>query len=89
MGIVIATVREVWAGRWFRAFSLVIAVASLAVAPVIPGPLGILTGIIAVCKGDQIWGMVGVTASAALGITRYFWPERCCTKFVALALLVI
>ena len=46
--------------------------ASLAVAPVVLGPLGILMGMVAVAKGDRIGGMVGVTASAALSATGYY-----------------
>ena len=65
-------VRNIGTGRWFSSFSLVMAFASLAVAPVVLGPLGILTGMIAVCKGDRIRGMVGVTASATLGVTGYY-----------------
>ena len=59
-------------GRWFSAVSIVAALASLAVAPVLLGPLGVLMGMVAVAKGDRIFGMVGITASAALSVTGYY-----------------
>ena len=59
-------------GRRFSIISMVLAVASIAVAPVILGPLGILMGAAAVAKGDRHLGMLGVTASAALGVTGYY-----------------
>lgn len=68
----VAVVRQSRTGRWFSAVSLVMALASLAVAPIILGPLGILMGMIAVAKGDRYWGMLGVTASAVLGVTGYY-----------------
>ena len=58
-------------GRWFGGISIALALASLAVAPVVLGPLGILMGTIAVGKGDRYLGMLGVTASATLGVTGY------------------
>ena len=51
---------------------MAMALASLAVAPVVFGPLGILMGIIAVAKGDRYLGMLGLTASAALSVTGYY-----------------
>ena len=60
------------AGRRFSAISIVLALASVAIAPVVLGPLGILMGIIAVGKGDRYPGMLGVIASAALGVTGYY-----------------
>ena len=59
-------------GRRFSIISMVLAVASIAVAPVILGPLGILMGAAAVAKGDRHLGMLGLTASAALGVTGYY-----------------
>lgn len=59
-------------GHWFGAISIVLALASVAVAPVVLGPLGILTGMVAVTKGDRHLGMLGVTASAVLGVTGYY-----------------
>ena len=59
-------------GRRFSIISLVLALASLAVAPVILGPLGILMGTIAVVKDDRLLGMLGLTASAVLGVTGYY-----------------
>ena len=59
-------------GRWFGGISIALALASLAVAPAVFGPPGILLGIIAVAKGDRYLGMLGVTASAVLGVTGYY-----------------
>ena len=59
-------------GRRFSIIGLVLALASLAVAPVILGPLGILMGTIAVAKDDRYLGMLGLTASAVLGVTGYY-----------------
>jgi len=59
-------------GRRFSVISLVLALASLAVAPVILGPLGILMGTIAVAKDDRLLGTLGLTASAVLGVTGYY-----------------
>ena len=59
-------------GRRFSIVSWGLALASLAVAPVILGPLGILMGTIAVAKGDRFLGMLGLTASAVLGVTGYY-----------------
>ncbi len=68
----VADVPQRMTGRWYSVVSMVMALASLAVAPVVLGPLGILMGIVAVAKGDRIGGMVGVTASAALSVTGYY-----------------
>lgn len=59
-------------GRWFSAVSMVMALASLAVAPAVFGPLGVLMGITAVAKGERYLGMLGVTASAVLSVTGYY-----------------
>ena len=64
--------RQKKTGRWFSSVSMAMALASLAVAPVVFGPLGILMGIIAVAKGDRYLGMLGLTASAALSVTGYY-----------------
>ena len=64
--------RQKKTGRWFSTVSMAMALASLAVAPVVFGPLGILMGIIAVAKGDRYLGMLGLTASAALSVTGYY-----------------
>ena len=58
--------------RWFSAISFAMALVSLAVAPVVFGPLGILAGIAAVAKGNRIEGMLGVTASVVLAVTGYY-----------------
>ena len=58
--------------RWFGGISIALALASLAVAPAVLGTLGILTGAVAVAKGNRYLGMLGVTASAALGVTGYY-----------------
>ena len=72
MGSSKTTVRLNNTGRRFSIIGLLLALASLAVAPVILGPLGILMGTIAVAKGDRYLGMLGLTASAVLGITGYY-----------------
>ena len=59
-------------GHWFSAVSIAMALASLAVAPVVFGPLGIAFGMIAVAKGDRYLGMLGLTASAVLSVTGYY-----------------
>ena len=59
-------------GRWFAAASMVLALVSLAVAPVVFGTLGILMGMVAVSKGERYLGMLGLTASAALAVTGYY-----------------
>ena len=58
-------------GRRFAAASMVLALVALAVAPVVFGPLGILMGMVAVSKGERYLGMLGVVASAVLGVTGY------------------
>ena len=64
--------RQSKTGRWFSTVSIVMALVSLAVAPVVFGPLGILMGIIAVAKGDRYLGMLGLTASAVLSVTGFY-----------------
>lgn len=59
-------------GRRFSTISIGLALASLTVAPAVLGPLGILMGAIAVGKGDRYLGMLGVSTSAALGVTGYY-----------------
>jgi len=59
-------------GRRFSTISLGLALASLAVAPVVLGSMGILMGTIAVGKGDRYLGMLGLTASATLGVAGYY-----------------
>ncbi len=67
-----AVTRRINTGRRFSIISMGLALASLAVAPAVLGPLGILMGTIAVAKGDRNLGMLGLTASAALGVTTYY-----------------
>ncbi len=67
-----AAVRESETGRRFSLISLALALASVALAPVVLGPLGILTGTVAVGKGDRYLGMLGLTASAVLSVTGYY-----------------
>ena len=59
-------------GRWFAVSSMVMALVSLAVAPLVCGALGILLGMVAVIKGDRYWGMLGVIAGAVLGFNGYY-----------------
>jgi len=65
-------VRRSESGRWFSAASLAMAFVSLAVAPGVFGPLGILMGMAAVVKGERYLGMLGVVASAVLAVTGYY-----------------
>ncbi len=66
------TVHQNQTGRRFSMISMVMALASLVVAPAVFGPLGVLMGIAAVAKGDRYLGMLGVTASAVLSVTGYY-----------------
>ena len=66
------TVHQRKTNHWFSAASVALALVSLAVAPVVFGPLGITLGMIAVAKGDRYLGMLGVTASAVLSVTGYY-----------------
>ncbi|MDA0263960.1 MAG: hypothetical protein O2803_07360 [Chloroflexi bacterium] len=59
-------------GRWFSRISIALALASMAFAPVVFGPLGVLAGMVAVAKGDRYLGMLGVTTSAVLSVTGYY-----------------
>lgn len=64
--------RQSKTGRWFGAGSIIMALVSLAVAPVVFGPLGVLMGAIAVANGERYLGMLGLTASAVLSVTGYY-----------------
>lgn len=66
------TVHKIILGRWFSAISFAMALVSLAVAPVVFGPLGILAGIAAVAKENRLGGMLGVIASVLLAVTGYY-----------------
>ncbi len=59
-------------GRWFGFASLIMALVSAAVAPLIFGVLGILFGMAAVVKVALYLGMLGVTSSAVLAFTGYY-----------------
>ena len=67
-----ATVRQSKTGRWLSVVSIAMALVSVAVAPAVFGALGILSGTIAVAKGDRYLGMLGLTASASLSVTGYY-----------------
>ena len=67
-----AALRGSKGGRRFSIVSIVLALLSLAVAPVVFGPLGVLMGAVAVARGGRYLGMLGVTASAILGVTGYY-----------------
>jgi hypothetical protein len=60
-------------GLWFFGASLAMAFVSLAFAPGVFGTLGILMGMAAVVKGERYLGMLGVVASAVLGVTGYYF----------------
>lgn len=68
----VAVVRERKPGRRFSTISMGLALASVVVAPVVLGSLGILMGTIAVGKGDRYLGMLALTISATLGVTGYY-----------------
>ena len=55
-----AVTRRINTGRRFIIISMGLALASLAVAPAVLGPLGILMGTTAVAKGDRYLGMLAV-----------------------------
>ena len=50
-------------GRRWVIFRLVCAFLALAATPVVFGPLGVVTGMVAVWKGAKWWGTAGVSAS--------------------------
>jgi len=58
---------KMMSGRWFFTGSMLMALASLAVAPLIFGVLGILMGMSAVAKGERYLGMLGVTGYYVAG----------------------
>ena len=45
---------------------------SLAFAPVVFGPLGVVAGIVAVWKGAKWWGTAGVSASFVSAVVAYY-----------------
>ena len=57
--------------RWAIA-SLICAVLALAFAPVVFGPLGVLTGGVAVWKGARWWGTAGVSASFVAAVVGFY-----------------
>ena len=68
----VSAIGESSIGRRLSVISIALALASLAITPVILGPLGILMGVTAVAKGDRYLGMLGLTASAVFGVTGYY-----------------
>ena len=52
--------------------SLVCAAIALAFAPVVFGPLGVLTGGVAVWKGARWWGTAGVSVSFVASVTGFY-----------------
>ena len=62
-------------GRRWAIVSLVCTAISLAVAPVVFGPLGVVAGMVAVWKGDHWWGAAGVSGSAVAAVTGYLWAS--------------
>ncbi len=58
--------------RWVIA-SLVCAILSLAFAPVVFGPLGVVAGAVAVWKGARWWGTAGVSGSAVAGLVGSYY----------------
>ena len=59
-------------GRRWVISSLVYAALSLAFAPVVFAPLGVVAGTVAVWKGARWWGTAGLTGSAMAGVLGYF-----------------
>ncbi|MDA1129382.1 MAG: hypothetical protein O2913_11890 [Chloroflexi bacterium] len=63
---------------WVRA-SLVCAVLSLFLAPVVFGPLGIVAGMVAIWKGDRWWGAAGASGSAVAAVVGFYWAGELIT----------
>ena len=59
-------------GRRWVIVSLVCAGLSLAFAPVVFGPLGVVAGAVAAWKGARWWGTAGVSGSAVAGVVGYY-----------------
>ena len=59
-------------GRRWVISSLVLAALSLAVAPVVFGPLGVVVGGVAVWKGARWWGTAGVSASFVAAVVGFY-----------------
>ena len=66
-------------GRMWARPSLIYAAWSLAVAPVLLGPLGVAPGCVAIAKGDKWWGAAGVSGSAVAAVVGYYWAGRLIT----------
>lgn len=58
-------------GRWAIG-SLMCAALTLAVAPIVLGPLGVVAGALAVWKGARWRGTVGLSASAVAAVIGYY-----------------
>ena len=58
--------------------SLVCAVVTVFLAPVVFGPLGVLAGSVAVWKGDRWWGALGVSGSAVAAVVGYYFAHLHC-----------
>lgn len=62
-------------GRKWAIASLICALITLAVAPLIFGVVGMVAGMMAVVDGERWWGATGVTASGgALVLSFYIAP---------------
>ena len=59
-------------GRRWVIGSLPCAAVSLAIAPVVFGPLGVVTGAAAVWKGARRWGTAGVPASFVAAMISFY-----------------
>jgi len=62
-------------GRLWARASLICAALSLFIAPVVFGPLSVATGMVAVAKGDKLWGALGVSGSAVAAVVGYSWAD--------------
>ena len=60
-------------GRMWARASLICAVWSLFLAPLVFGLLGIAAGMVAIWKGDKWWGGLGVSGSAVAAVVGYWW----------------
>ena len=57
--------------RW-AFISLLCAALALVIAPFVFGPLGVVTGVVAIWKGGRWWGAAGASASAVTGVFGFY-----------------
>ena len=66
-------------GRMWARASLICAVWSLFLAPLVFGLLGIAAGMVAIWKGDRWWGAAGVSGSAVAAVVGFHWAVELVT----------